>query len=83
MAVLSDLLSKNPKDMTDEELEEYINQLKKIRVDEKDVTGNTRKSKTHVSNEEKRIQDLLSTLTPEEQAELLANWNKGEEEDDD
>ena len=68
MSVLEDLLGKSLKEMTDEEVEEYISSLKRMRV----VPEKAQKSTTPKSNKAKREDNLLSQLSPDELSELIA-----------
>jgi len=65
MSVLEDLIGKPLKEMTDEEVEEYISSLKRMRV----MPEKVQKPK---SNKAKREDNLLSQFTTDELAELIA-----------
>ena len=59
---LKDLLSKRPKELTDVELEECVNNLKKLRL----TTEKKKSTSIPKSNKEKRAESILKGLTPEQ-----------------
>lgn len=67
---LKDLIEKNINDLTAEELEFKINSLKKLRTFAPKVSAS---SKGYKTNEEKQLEDLISSLNPEQMLKLMAN----------
>lgn len=83
---LNDLLNASPSTLTDEELRKQISLMKKLKVrsvrEPKTVDDGeggivqripAKRAKKVISNEERRLQDLLSKLSPEQLAALKAN----------
>jgi len=65
--ILQDLLNKSIKDLTDEELNEGLMMLKKLRV----FSPAKKKTSQGSSNQEKQLKDLLSKMPKEKLAEVM------------
>jgi len=73
--ILQDLLNKSIKDLTDEELNEGLMMLKKLRV----FSPAKKKTSQRSSNQEKQLKDLLSKMPKEKLAEVMELLEKEEE----
>lgn len=74
MSVLGDIINKELSDLTEDELEERINLLRRMRIIQPRQSSS---SLSQQSNKDKRLRNMLSNLSPEELKKLMSKLQGG------